>query len=383
MTNDKQLVHDLLQQAGITVNGNQPWDITINNDAFYDRILTNTELAIGETYVDKWWDCPAPDQFFYKVLQSHIDNQAMKHPKFWKSFIAQWFYETTRRVFNYQTKNKALVVGKRHYDIGNDLYECMLDKHMVYTCAYWKDAQTIDEAQENKLKLVCEKLGLKPGMTVLDVGCGWGSFAKFAAENYGVQVDGITISKEQLALGQERCKGLSVNLMFKDYRDLLKENKQYDRIVSLGMIEHVGFKNYDIYMKTLAHALKDDGLFLLQTIGSNCTNSFASTWIDTYIFPNGKIPAIPNLASAFEKYFILEDWHNFGVDYDKTLMAWYENFNKNWDKLKANYDDRFRRMWNYYLLSCAGSFRARRNQLWQLVLSKDGLKQGFNRSGIY
>lgn len=380
---DKQILHDLLQQAGITINGSQPWDIVVHNEAFYDRILTNTELAIGETYVDQWWDCKAPDQFFYKVLHNHLDNQAMRHPLFWKSLLKQWIYETTRRIFNFQTKDKALVVGKKHYDIGNDLYECMLDKHMVYTCAYWHNAKNIDEAQENKLRLVCEKLDLKPGMTVLDVGCGWGSFAKFAAENYGVQVDGVTISREQLALGQARCQNLPVNLMFKDYRDLIKADKKYDRIVSLGMIEHVGYKNYDDYMRTLAHVLKDEGLFLLQTIGSNRTDSFASTWIDTYIFPNGKVPAIPPLAAAFEKYFIMEDWHNFGVDYDKTLMAWYENFNANWDKLKSNYDERFRRMWNYYLLSCAGSFRARRNQLWQVVLSKNGLPGGFQRHNIY
>lgn len=376
---NKVLISRLLEQAGVRVNGSQPWDIVIHNDAFFGKILTNTELAIGETYVDAWWDCEAPDQFFYKILSNHIDDLAVKHPRFWKSIASQWIYGLPRRLLNYQSKRKALVVGERHYDLGNDLYQAMLDKRMVYTCAYWKNASTLDEAQEHKLKLVCDKLDLQPGMSVLDIGCGWGSFAKYAAENYGVNVDGITISQEQLALGQSMCHGLPVQLMFRDYRDLLNSGKRYDRIVSLGMIEHVGYKNYDIYMRAAKHSLKEDGLFLIQSIGANHPNTVTSTWIDTYIFPNGKVPAPSNIAKAFEPYFIMEDWQNFGVYYDKTLMAWHQNFNANWDKLKAKYDERFRRMWNYYLLSCAGSFRARRNQLWQILLSNKGLSEGFRR----
>ena len=374
---NKHFVFDLLQQVGVTINGDKPWDIVIHNEEFYQKIMTNTEMVMGESYVDRWWDCKAPDQFFYKILSNHLDQQALSHPKFWRSLFSQWCHETLRKMINFQTKDKALVVGRKHYDIGNDLYKVMLDKRMVYTCGYWKGAKTLDEAQENKLKLVCDKLDLKPGMTILDIGCGWGSFAKYAAEHYGVVVDGITISREQLTLGQSLCQGLPVQLMFMDYRDLMKTDKQYDRVVSLGMIEHVGYKNYDIYMKTAAHCLKDDGAFLLQCIGVNHTDEYSSTWIDAYIFPNGRIPSIPVLATAFEKYFIMEDWHNFGVDYDKTLMAWYANFNAHWDELKDKYDERFHRMWNYYLLSCAGSFRARRNQLWQIVLSKNGLPNGF------
>lgn len=376
---DQQIIKEILNQAGVTLNGNQPWDIQVHNPAFYQRVLSNAELAIGETYVEGWWDCAALDQLFYKVLRAQLDQTVFSHPKFWRSLIAQWSYDFFRKTFNHQTKDKSLIVGRKHYDIGNDLYEVMLDKNMVYTCAYWKDAHNLDEAQEHKLRMVCEKLRLKPGMQVLDIGCGWGSFAKYAALHYGVDVVGITISQEQLALGLKRCEGLPVEIFFRDYRDLLNEEKRYDRVVSLGMIEHVGYKNYDIYMHAASHVLKDEGLFLIQTIGGSHMDKYTSAWIDTYIFPNGRIPTIPALSKAIERYFVMEDWHNFGVDYDKTLMAWHHNFNAHWDTLKAHYTDAFRRMWNYYLLSCAGSFRARRNQLWQIVLSKNGLPDGFGR----
>jgi cyclopropane-fatty-acyl-phospholipid synthase len=258
----------------------------------------------------------------------------------------------------------------------------MLDKRMVYTCAYWENAANLDEAQEKKLELTCQKLNLKPGMKVLDIGCGWGSFMKYAAERYGVSAVGITISKEQVDLARDLCSGLPIEIRLQDYRELLNSNIQYDRIVSLGMFEHVGHKNYETYMKTMAHCLKEDGLFLLHTIGSNRFNAATSRWINTYIFPHGQLPSIAAVGASLEGLFVMEDWHNIGVHYDKTLMAWHDNFNAHWDevkKLSAEYDERFRRMWNYYLLSSAANFRARQIQLWQIVLSKNGLKEGFKR----
>jgi cyclopropane-fatty-acyl-phospholipid synthase len=250
----------------------------------------------------------------------------------------------------------------------------MLDKRMVYTCGYWKDAKTLDEAQEAKLDLTCKKLNLKPGMKVLDIGCGWGSFAKYAAEKYKVKVVGITVSKEQAVLAKALCKGLPIEIRLQDYRDL---NEKFDRIVSLGMFEHVGYKNYKTYMKVVHRCLKDDGLFLLHTIGGNKSVKSTDPWIDKYIFPNSMLPSIKQMGDAIEDYFVMEDWHNFSADYDKTLMAWYNNFENSWNKLKDDYDERFHRMWRYYLLACAGTFRARKSQLWQIVLSKDGIKEGY------
>ncbi|EKD33554.1 MAG: hypothetical protein ACD_76C00004G0005 [uncultured bacterium] len=251
----------------------------------------------------------------------------------------------------------------------------MLDNSMTYTCGYWKDASTLDDAQEAKLDLVCKKIGLKHGDSVLDIGCGWGSFAKFAAEKYKAKVLGVTVSKEQIKLGQGLCRGLPVELRLQDYR---KISGSFDHIVSLGMFEHVGYKNYRIFFEVVRRCLKDNGLFLLHTIGGNRSVHSTDPWIGKYIFPNSMLPSASQIASATEGLFVMEDWHNFGSDYDKTLMAWHSNFEKNWGSLMAHYDERFHRMWQYYLLSCAGSFRARQNQLWQIVYSKNGIINGYN-----
>ena len=278
------------------------------------------------------------------------------------------------RVINMQSKHRAFEIGEKHYDLGNELFQNMMDKRMVYSCAYWNDAQTLDDAQDNKLDLICRKLGLQPGMKILDIGCGWGSYAKYAAEKYKVKVIGITVSKEQVDLGRILCAGLPVEIRLLDYRDL---DDKFDHIVSVGMIEHVGYKNYRTYMEVVHRCLKDDGLFLLHTIGGNKSVTSVDPWMNKYIFPNGMLPSIKQLGSAIEGLFVMEDWHNFSADYDKTLIAWHKNLEENWDKIKSNYEERFHRMWDYYLLSCAGSFRARRNQLWQIVLSKKGILGGY------
>jgi cyclopropane-fatty-acyl-phospholipid synthase len=250
----------------------------------------------------------------------------------------------------------------------------MLDKRKAYTCGYWKNARNLDEAQEAKLDLVCRKLNLKPGQKILDIGCGWGCFAKFAAEKYGVSVTGVTVSKEQINLGRKLCAGLPVEMLLQDYRDI---KGIFDHIVSIGMFEAVGYKNYRSFMKLVSDHLKDNGLFLLHTIGTNVSAKTTDKWIDKYIFPNGMMPSIQQIGAAIEKIFIMEDLHNFGTYYDKTLMAWFENFDNNWSKLKPKFDERFYRMWKYYLLMCAGSFRARANQLWQIVLSKKSINDGY------
>jgi len=356
----KQIIKDLLIQADIQINGERPWDIKVINQDLYSRVLAGGILAIGEAYVDGWWECAALDQLVDKVFKKKLDTKIkISKGLLWSSLKA--------RIVNQQRKSKAYVIGERHYDTGNTLFKLMLDKRMNYSCGYWKNAKTLDEAQEAKLELICKKLKLKPDMTVLDIGCGWGSLAKFAAEKYHVKVVGITVSKEQVKLARELCKGLDIEIKLQDYRDL---KEKFDCIVSVGMFEHVGDKNYKQFFEVVDQCLKDDGLFLLHTIGSNKSVKFISPWMNKYIFPNGMLPSATQITKAYEGIFKLEDWQNFGTHYDKTLMVWHKNFNQNWDKIKIYYNERFRRMWNYYLLTCAGAFRAHRNQLWQIVFSK-------------
>jgi cyclopropane-fatty-acyl-phospholipid synthase len=358
----RELFSEMMNFAGIQVNGDRPFDIRIKNDQFFQRVTSSPALGLGESYMDGWWECPAPDQFIEKVLRANLLNQ-IKQDRItaWNALMA--------KIFNLQTIKRAFTVGKQHYDIGNDLYQKMLDKRMQYTCGYWKDAQNLDEAQEAKLEMICRKLALAPGMDVLELGCGFGGFARYAAEKFNVSVTGFTVSKAQAEFGREYCKDLPVDIRLDDYRNA---KGTYDRILSIGLMEHVGFKNYRTYMELTRNLLKKDGIAFVHTIGGNITTRICNPWTAKYIFPNSVLPSIAELGRAMEGLFVLEDWHNFGEDYDKTLMAWYDNFKAAWPKLKDRYDDRFFRMWEYYLLSSAGGFRARSMQLWQMVLTRPG-----------
>jgi len=362
---EKKIVRKILEPSGVQINGKKPWDIRIHNPNFYKRVLSGGSLALGESYMDGWWDCEALDQLFKRILEDRLDERVKTKTKL---FLLVMLNTT---IINFQSRSRAYVIGKRHYDIGSNLFHVMLDRGLNYSCGYWKKAKTLDEAQENKLDLICRKIGLKSGMKVLDIGCGWGGFAKYASEKYGATIHGITVSREQVNFANKFCQGLDVKIELKDYRKL---KEKFDRIVSIGMFEHVGCRNYRTYMKVVHRCLKADGLFLLHTISGNTSVKVTDPWISKYIFPNSMLPSAKQIASAAEGLFVLEDWHSFGQYYDKTLMAWHNNFTKNWTQLKDEYDERFYRMWTYYLLSCAGSFRSRRNQLWQIVFSKRGIK---------
>ncbi len=366
-THLRKHVETMLGHADIILDGKRPWDIRVKNNHLFQRVLAKGSLGFGEAYMDGWWDTESLDQLATQLIKSHIDKQFKSAVVLVDSLKAKFL--------NCQSPNRAFQVGVDHYDIGNDLYKSMLDSRMIYSCGYWKNAQNLEEAQLAKLDLTCRKLHLKEGQKVLDVGCGWGGTARYMAENYGVKVVGITISKEQAKLAEENCRNLPVEIRVQDYR---KIQDRFDRIVSIGMFEHVGYKNYRIYFKKINELLENDGLFLLHTIGGNTPAKRTDPWIERYIFPNGMIPSSQQISSAFEGHFVLEDWHNFGLDYDKTLMKWHENFENAWPELRQRYDERFRRMWNYYLLACAGSFRARENQLWQIVLSKEGLSENYD-----
>ncbi|HAB51823.1 MAG: cyclopropane-fatty-acyl-phospholipid synthase [Ignavibacteria bacterium RIFOXYB2_FULL_35_12] len=368
-TRYKNLTENLLSLAGIEINGIKPWDIQVHDERFYKRAITEVELGLGESYMDGWWDVEKLDDMIYRIIRADLQNKVKRNLKV--ALQLAGFY-----LINMQARRRAYIIGERHYDLGNDLFQNMLDKRLNYSCAYWKGVSTLDEAQVNKLELICNKLYLKPGMKVLDIGCGWGAFGKYAAEKYNVEVVGITVSKEQVELGKELCKGLPVEIRLQDYREV---NEKFDRIVSVGMIEHVGYKNYKKYFEIAKRDLKDDGLFLLHTIGEVRSTLSTDAWTHKYIFPNGMLPSIAQLGKAIEGKFVMEDWHNIGADYDKTLIAWYDNFKNSWNKIKDKYSERFYRMWEYFLLSSAGAFRARnKNQLWQIVLSKNGVLGGYN-----
>ncbi|NLS55223.1 cyclopropane fatty acyl phospholipid synthase [Hafnia alvei] len=351
---------DLLSQAGIKINGDRDYDIQVYNDDFFKRVIQEGSLGLGESYMDGWWDSDKLDEFMCRIIKSKADESI-------KINMKDLFRIFAAKIFNMQSRKRAWIVGKEHYDLGNDLFNKMLDPYMQYSCGYWNNANNLKDAQSDKLKLICEKLKLKKGMTLLDIGCGWGGLAAYASQNYGVKVFGITISKEQRDLAIERCKCLDVSIELIDYREL---DMEFDRIVSVGMFEHVGPKNYDEYFTMVNKNLKPNGIFLLHTIGSNETKINVDPWINKYIFPNGCLPSVKQIAEASEPFFVMEDLHNFGSDYDKTLMAWYENFEFIWPDIKDEYSDRFRRMFTYYLKSCAGAFRARNIQLWQVVFTR-------------
>lgn len=361
----EKILRELLEHAGITINGIQPYDIKVHNDKFYDRVLREKELGLGESYMDGWWDCEALDQLVDHLLRASLQDKVKGN---WK--IAWHTFQS--KIFNLQKGRRARKVAEQHYDLGNDLFRAMLDDRMNYTCAYWKNAGNLDEAQEAKLELVCKKIGLEPGMTVLELGCGFGSFAGYAAEKYGAKVTGYNISRLQVEYARERYKDLPVEFILDDYR---KAAGEYDRVISIGIMEHVGYKNYRSYMEVVDRTLKKDGIAFIHTIGGNYSTTIVNAWTAKYIFPEGMIPSIAQLGSAMENLFVMEDWHNFGPDYDKTLMCWYENFERGWQDLKDKYGERFRRMWHYYLLSSAGGFRARTSQLWQIVMTRPGTSQ--------
>jgi cyclopropane-fatty-acyl-phospholipid synthase len=361
----------LLAKAGIVIGGSEASDIAVHNPYLYGRVMRYGTLGLGEAYMDGWWDSPAVDQFISKLLTARLEREVRFS---WANLaeIAKGLF------FNLQAPSRAVEVAEKHYDLGNDLYKAMLDPRMVYTCAYWSapqnPAKDLAEAQTAKLDLICRKLGLKAGDRVLDIGCGFAGFAKYAAEQYGAQVVGITLSKEQLAYGKEICKGLPVELRFQDYREV---DELFDHIVSVEMIEAVGAKNFREYMQVVERCLKPGGLFVLQAIGDDVSEVAGDPWITKYIFPNGMLPSAKQLAEACEGLLYIEDWHSFGEDYDKTLLAWFANFDAAWPSLKAKYGDRFYRMWKYYLLLCAGTFRAHKTQLWQIVFSKRGVPGGY------
>ena len=373
-TAPRQWVAGLLGRADIRVDGERPWDMRLHDPAALDRALAEGNLGLGEAYMAGAWDCERLDEFFDRLLRAHLDREVHPARLAWQALQV--------KLFNRQTRRRAWQVGKAHYDLGNDFYAAMLGPRMAYSCGYWQGgARHLAQAQEAKLDLVCRKLGLRPGMRLLDIGCGWGSLLGFAAERYGVAGIGVTVSREQADYARGRYAGLPLEFRLQDYRELDADalGGAVERIASIGMFEHVGRRNHRAFMEVAHRCLRDDGLFLLHSIGKNLRDTVPDRWIDRHVFPNGDLPSIGQLGDALDGLFVCEDLHNFGADYDPTLIAWHANFEAAWPDFAGELGETFHRKWRYYLLSCAGAFRARELQLWQWLLSKDGLRGGWRR----
>jgi len=367
----QDLFVELLAKADVQVGGSRPWDLQVHDERVWTRLLRDGTLGAGEAYVDGWWDTPALDQFMDHLLRARFDETLREN---W-TIVAQ---AVRARVLNLQSITRSFDSGQHHYDIGNDLYEAMLGGRLLYTCAYWHNATTLDEAQDAKLDLVCRKIGLRAGMRVLDLGCGWGGFAAFAAERYGVTVTGYTVSQEQVRWAKDHYPQLPIDIRLDDYRNA---TGTFDAVVSIGLMEHVGWKNYRGYMQLVDRLLAPGGVAFVHTIAANTPRSHIEPWFDKYIFPNAVLPTLARLASAMEGILIPEDVHNIGEDYDRTLMAWWHKFDAAWPTLRARYGDTFYRRWKYYLLSCAGAFRARGQQLFQIVMTRPGTPAPPGRRG--
>lgn len=369
----KELCERVLSAGDVRVNGDRPWDIQVHDGRFYDRVLAQGTLGLGESYMDGWWDCDALDEMTARALKAGGEQAIARN---WTNALQV----LKSRLLNLQTRRGARRVALRHYDIGDQLYMSFLDPYGQYTCAYFKDVPPgdLDRAQQAKMDLICRKIKLRPTDRVLDIGCGWGGLARWMAERHGCRVVGVNIADGQVAYARKHTPSPAVEILRMDYRDLPAAMPgAFDKVVSVGMAEHVGRKNYRTYFDAVRRALRPDGLFLLQTCAQDASRGATDPWIDRYIFPGGEIPSPAQLSTAFDGRFVLEDWHSMGAHYDHTLMAWWRRFDGAWPRFRERYGDRFHRMFRYYMLSCAGAFRARQMQLHQVVLSPDGVRGGY------
>jgi len=360
-------VRESLEKLGLEVGGGAPHDPQVHDKRFFQRIVSQGSLGLGESYMDGWWSCAQLDEFFFRLLRADLGQKARRP---WREALAA----LRAKILNMQSPRRASRVANVHYDLSAEFFQTFLDQRMVYSCAYWKAADSLEQAQEDKLDLICRKLRLSSHDRLLDIGCGWGSFLKYACERHRCESVGVTISGPQASYARRDCAGLSITILECDYREIGSRHQgRFSKIVSIGMFEHVGPKNYRSFMRVVDDMLTDDGVFVLQTIGDNYSCLRCEPWLDKYIFPNGVAPSVEQIGKAIEGLFVMEDWHNFGPDYYRTLMSWYRNFKDRYPSL--NFDppmgrDKFFRMWEYFFASFGSAFKARHLQLWQMILSK-------------
>lgn len=362
-------VSHYLKQADIEINGARAWDPQVRNTRFYEHVLYRGSLGLGDAYMDGWWECQDLAEFFRRLLIWRNKNL-----RDWRLRLPQLMLDIRRTVMNLQSTLRAKQVIDTHYELPVTLFEHMLGSTMAYSCAYWQEADGLDDAQRQKLDLICRKLNLKATDRVLDLGCGFGSFSRYAAEQYGCEIVAVTLSRSQAEFARKLCAGLPVEIHVCDYRDTVRygASAPFDKIANIAMFEAVGKKNFRQFMQIVNRLLSDGGLWLLHTIASaRCS---MDPWLNRYIFPNGELPNLEALDRFSRDLFHVEDLHNLGPDYAPTLAAWRANFIRHWKTIRRvapeHFDERFFRMWLYYLDCCRGSFLARNAHVWQLVMSK-------------
>lgn len=342
-------------------NGESKFNIIFNQPIAISDIITNPSLTLGEAYMHKKIDFEGDIEDFIETLYGN--------PKSFLRYKGK-FTKVIKPIKNSVKKSKDNV--SYHYDIGNDFYQLWLDKTMTYSCGYFEDENdTLEQAQTNKVDYILKKLNLKEGNTLLDIGCGWGELILTAAKKYKVHALGVTLSSEQMEKVNTRIKeeGLEnlVEVQLIDYREI--KNRTFDRIVSVGMIEHVGKDYLNEYFSTINTLLKDGGISLLHSITS--LKGGTNQWIDKYIFPGGYIPSIPELISNItEESFHLIDVESLRRHYGITLEHWTENFENSIDEIYKIKDETFIRMWRLYLNACAASFSSGNIDIHQFLFSK-------------
>jgi cyclopropane-fatty-acyl-phospholipid synthase len=370
----RRIITGVLEQADIRVGGDRPWDLRIHHDRFFPRAMRGS-LGVGESYMDGDWDAGSLIEFFRKTMDAGLQM----HPLLRINRVAK---EVHARFRNLQTRRRSRAVAEEHYDLDHRMYAQFLGPWNQYTCCFFDGTDDLEEAELCKLEMICDKLEIESGDRVLDIGCGWGGFAKYAASTRGCSVVGISLSDEQIEYARDYTEGLPVEIHRMDYRDLPESPLgTFDKVLICGMIEHVGYRNYRQLMKVVHTVLAQDGLFLLHTIGNRHNTAVVEPWIEKYIFRNSMAPSMQQLTRAAADLFVIEDWENYGHYYVPTLQAWHDNFNRNWDRIRAldgprPFDERFRRMWNFYLMSSRAAFEVEDLHLWHLVMTRYGSGRG-------
>ncbi len=370
----ERIITGVLEKADVRIGGDRPWDIAVHDKRFFMRAVRGT-MGVGESYMDGDWDAGSLIEFFRRTMGAGLQA----HPLLRLNRLAK---EIQARFRNLQTRDRSRAVAEEHYDLDHRMYSLFLGPWNQYTCCFFDGTRDLEQAEVCKLEMICDKLEIEAGDRVLDIGCGWGGFAKYAASTRGCKVIGISLSDEQIDYARSYTAGLPVEIHRLDYRDLPSSSLgPFDKILICGMIEHVGYKNYRQLMQVVHTVLKDDGLFLLHTIGNRHNTVVVEPWTEKYIFRNSMAPSMRQLAKAAEELFVIEDWENYGHYYVPTLQAWHDNFNRNWDRIRAlegprPFDERFRRMWNFYLMSSRAAFEVEDLHLWHLVMTRYGSGRG-------
>jgi cyclopropane-fatty-acyl-phospholipid synthase len=356
----RPLVAAVLRTAGIHLGGDQPWDVQVTDPRFYSSVLLRGSLGFGESYMRGWWHVEDLEEVAYRLSRAGLHWVARALPPHLVALAAASFS-------NRQTRTDSVNLVDRHYNLGNDLFRGFLGRSMVYSCAYFDDTESLDRAQELKLDLICRRLGLKAGERLLDIGGGWGEFARHAALHYGCHVTSINIADEQIRHARERCAGLPVEIVKCDYRDL---RGSFDKVAVIAMLTHVGHSNYRRFMTIVHDCLATGGRVLVETLGSRISKVNCEPWTNRYIFPGGVVPSLRQIDRAADGLLARTEVTEFGHHYVPTLRSWNANLHASWPQLAGRYPETTRLMLGYFFLTVAGAFRAGHLKYWHVQLQK-------------